>query len=440
MSCVCELPVAVRAANCACTIARANSEAGPQGERQGWRESGPAGRERQSVRSCFQCIFFLALALLQSAVCAAAPRIGVVTMGPGDEYWARFGHDAILVDDRADDPSSEPTLYNFGYFDLDEPGFMLHFVQGRANYQLVALPAHEDLAQYAHAGRGAVLQWLDFTPAQASRLQRDLEWNARPENARYRYDYFTQDCTTRVRDALDRALDGRLRAQLSAPSQGLTYRYEAVRLGAPEPWLGLGMHFALGPYADRPLSRWDEAFIPERLQASLRTIRTAAGTPLVTQEIELLPQRLPPAPNDFPRWRIWFVLTGLGLAVLTLVGARFAPRTTAAFAGLFWLKCGLLGIGLLAIWAFTAHVAIWGNENVLLTSPLCLALLPGAWAMLHGRNPPRWHAKVLFLVAVSAGTALFLKFLPFRIQSNGDWIALFLPIHLALAYAGRRTG
>jgi hypothetical protein len=369
----------------------------------------------------------------------AAPRIGVVTMGPGDEYWSRFGHDAILVDDRADDPSSEPTLYNFGYFDLDEPGFLWHFVQGRANYQLVALPAREDLEQYARAGRGTQLQWLDLTPAQASKLQRDLEWNARPENARYRYDYFTQDCTTRVRDALDRALDGLLKAQLTAPSQGLTYRFEAVRLGAPEPWLGLGMHFALGPYGDRPLSRWDEAFIPERLQASLRTIRTAAGTPLVTQEVQLLPQRLPPAPSDFPRWRMGFVLAGLGLAALVLIGTRFAPRTTAAFAGLFWLKCGLLGTGLLAIWAFTAHVAIYGNENVLLASPLCLALLPGAWRLLRGRDAPRWHAKILFVVAASAGVALFLKFLPFRIQSNGDWIALFLPIHLALAYAGRRT-
>jgi hypothetical protein len=382
----------------------------------------------------------LLFALLLSAQALAAPRVGVVTMGPGEEYWSRFGHDAILIDDRADDPSSEPTLYNFGYFDLDEPGFMWHFVQGRANYQLVALPASEDLAQYARAGRGASVQWLDFMPAQASNLQRDLEWNARPENARYRYDYFTQDCTTRVRDALDRALDGLLRAQLTAPSQGLTYRFEAVRLGSPAPWMGLGMHFALGPYADRPLSRWDEAFIPQRLQASLRMIRTATGTPLVTGEAELLPQRLPPAPNDFPHWRIGFVLAGIGLALLALFGTRFAPRTTAAFAGLYWLKCGLLGTGLVLIWAFTAHVAIWGNENMLLTSPLCLALLPGAWKAMHGRTPPRWHCTVLLLVAASAGIALFLKFLPFRIQDNGDWIALFLPIQLALAYAGCKMG
>jgi hypothetical protein len=381
---------------------------------------------------------FFAL-LLVSATSFAAPRIGVVTMQPGEEYWARFGHDAILVDDRADDPASVPLLYNYGYFDFDQPGFLLHFAQGYMSYMLAAMPMQDDLAGYAAAGRGVSLQWLDFAPAQATKLQRYLQWNALPEHATYRYDYFTQDCSTKVRDALDDALGGQLRAQLSAPSQGLTYRSEAIRLGAPLPWMGLSMHFALSQYADRPLSRWDEAFIPMRLHDSLRLIRTAAGTPLVVKDIVLLPQRLPPALTEAPRWRAWFVLAGLGLAGLVLVGTRYAPRTTAVFSGLFWLKCGVLGLGLAVLWGFTEHVAIWGNENLLLTSPLCFALLPGAWAIARGREPPRWHATVLLLVAISAGVALFLKFLPFRIQNNGDWIALFLPIHLALAYAGRRT-
>ena len=386
-------------------------------------------------------LFQLAVAalLLGSSGSFAAPRIGIVTMQPGAEYWSRFGHDAILVDDRADDPASVPMLYNYGYFDFNQPYFLLHFAQGYMSYQLAVVPFQEDLANYAHEGRGVSLQWLDMTSAQASGLQSYLQWNARPENATYRYDYFTADCATRVRDALDRALGGQLQQQLTAPSQGLTYRSEAVRLGAPEPWLGLSMHFALGPFADRPLSRWDEAFIPMRLQASLRMMHTAAGTPLVEKEMELLPQRLPPALNDVPRWRAWFVLLGLAVAALGVAGMRHVPRTTAVFAGAFWLLCGAAGTGLIAIWGLTEHVAIWGNENILLTSPLCFALLPGAWAQARGRLVPRWHAYMLVLVALSAGVALFLKFLPFRIEGNGDWIALFLPIHLALAYAGRRS-
>ena len=113
-------------------------------------------------------------------------------------------------------------------------------------------------------------------------------------------------------------------------------------------------------------------------------------------------------------------------------------RWAVTIAAAVLLLCGFAGTGLIAIWGLTEHVAIWGNENILLTSPLCFALLPGAWRQLRGRTPPRWHSQVLLLVALSAGVALFLKCLPFRIQSNGDWIALFLPIHVALAYAGRR--
>jgi hypothetical protein len=377
--------------------------------------------EQRSVRA-----LFVGVALFLSMAAAAAPRIGVVTMQPGLDYWARFGHDAILVDDRADHPDSVPMLYNYGYFDFNQPYFLLHFAQGYMSYQLAAVPFREDLAGYAYDRRGVSLQWLKMTPEQATNLQHFLQWNALPQNSTYRYDYFTADCATRVRDALDHALGGELHDQLTAPSQGFTYRSEAVRLGAPDLWLGLSMHFALSSYADHPLSRWDEAFIPMRLQDSLRTIHNPDGTPLVEQEMVQMPQ-----------WRIWFVLLGLGLAVLALVGTRYAPRMTALFSGAFWLVCGLAGTGLIAIWGLTEHVAIWDNENILLTSPLCFALLPGAWEIARGRVPSPFHFRFLLLVAVSAGIALFLKCLPFRIQSNGDWIALFLPIHLALAYAGR---
>ena len=68
-------------------------------------------------------------------------------------------------------------------------------------YQLVALPMREDLAYYQQVGRGVSLQWLNLTPAQARRLADSLAVNALPQNARYGYDYFTDNCSTRVRDA-----------------------------------------------------------------------------------------------------------------------------------------------------------------------------------------------------------------------------------------------
>nr|WP_246149899.1 DUF4105 domain-containing protein [Arenimonas fontis] len=369
------------------------------------------------------------LLCLLPALAAAAPRIGVLTMEPGELFFERFGHNAIVVDDPAGDG---PIAYNFGYFDLDEPGFFANFVHGRMRYWLVALPMERDLAYYRRTGRGVTLQWLDLAPEQARALAQGLADRARGENARYDYDYFTSNCSTQVRDALDRALDGRLRAQLSGRSRGHSYRSEAVRLASPAPWMALGFHLGLAGQADRPLSRYDEGFIPMRLREALREVRLDDGRPLVAAEETLAPHRLPPAPAEAPRLRGPALVAGLVLAALVLLAGRRWPRALAGFALAFWLLAGLAGALMLYLWLATAHVFAHGNENLLLLSPLCLGLLPGAWALLRGREPKPWFRALLVLVVAGAALAGFLKFLPFRPQENVEWVLLLLPLHWAL--------
>src|SRR3546814_12872114 len=91
----------------------------------------------------------------------------------------------------------------------------------------VALPLQQDLATYREEGRVVSIQWLNLTPEQATRLAQALAEEARPENARYRYDYFTDNCATKVRDAIDGALDGWLHHMIAGRSRGNTYRSEA---------------------------------------------------------------------------------------------------------------------------------------------------------------------------------------------------------------------
>lgn len=371
----------------------------------------------------------LALLWLLPALVAAAPRIGVVTMEPGEIFWERFGHNAVVVDDPA---APGPLSYNFGFFDLDEPGFHWNFVRGRMEYRLEVLALDRDLAYYQHTGRGAVIQWLDLTPEEARATAARLAENARPENARYIYDYYTANCSTRVRDAIDTAVGGLLRAQLSGRSQGNTWRSESVRLAAPAPWMAVGFHLGLAGQADRPLSRWDESFIPMRLRDALREVKRADGRPLVAEEIRLLPHRLVPPPSEPPRPRGPAFLAGLALAAAVLVAGKRAPRALAAFAGLFWTVAGLAGAVMLFIWLGTSHTAGHANQNLLLLNPLCLALLPGAWARLRGREPSRRFRWLLWTVAGGAALAGFLKFLPFLAQQNLEWVLLLLPLHWAL--------
>jgi hypothetical protein len=360
----------------------------------------------------------------------APPRIGVMTMEPGEEFWERFGHDSIVVFD----PSTGiATSFNFGFFDMTEPDFVGNFVRGVMRYYLIALPADEDIADYRAKGRGVSIQWLDLDDDQALSLANALVINARPENARYRYEYFTDNCATRVRDALDRALGGTLKEQLSGRSQGNTFRSESVRLAWPAKWMAFGFHVGLSGYADRPLSRWDEAFIPMRLRDSLREVKRADGQPLVASENILVPHRLPLPPEEMPSWRVPAMFVGLLAAMAAYWVGRRRPRLLAAFALPFWTLSGIIGVVMLYLWFGTAHIAGHGNENLLLLSPLCLLLLPGGWQALRGRDGSSRFRTLLWIVAGSAAIAGFLKFLPFRPQENVEWVLLLLPLHLALA-------
>ena len=351
-------------------------------------------------------------------------------MAPGEIFFERFGHNSIVVDDPA---LAEPVSYNFGYFDMGEDGFVGRFVRGDMLYRLVALPWSVDRGIYAESGRGLTMQWLDLDPAQARALADALAENARPENARYRYDYFTDNCATRVRDALDRALGGELRRQLQVRSLGETYRSESVRLASPAPWMWLGFDLGLGPASDVPLSRWEDGFIPMRLADSLRLIRLADGRPLVQREERVLEHRIAPEPEDFrPVWWRWLCI-GLALAIAWLWLQSARPRW-AAFGGLaLWTACGLLGAVMLALWLGTEHRFAWANRNLLLLSPLCLALLPGAWRIWRGRPPGRAFRPLLLAVLALAACAPFVLWMPRVPQPNAHWIALLLPLHLAAA-------
>ncbi len=372
------------------------------------------------------------LAFLPLPALAGGLRVGLLTMEPGEEFWERFGHDAILVEDSA---TGAGVSYNYGFFDMDEPGFVGNFVRGRMYYQLVALPVEADLSSYREEGRGVTVQWLNLDERQARALALALADNARPENARYRYEYYTANCATKVRDRLDQALGGLLQKQLSGRSQGNSYRSESVRLAWPAKWMALGFDLGLAGAADRPLARWEEGFIPMRLRDSLREVKLADGRPLVSAEQVLLPNRLPLPPAETPHWRLPALLLGVAAALAVLLLGRRRPRLLAALALPFWLLAGLLGGVMLFLWLGSEHTFAHGNENMLLLSPLCLFLLPGAWRRARGKTTTPSFRFWLWSVAGLAALAGFLRFLPFLPQQNLEWVLLLLPLHWALARA-----
>jgi hypothetical protein len=373
--------------------------------------------------------------------------VALVTFGPGEEIWERFGHNAILIRDRS---ANTERLYNYGMFDFAQENFWLNFARGRMRYRIVVSTPDDDYPVYIDEGRWIVQEDLNLAPAQRAKLRDFLDWNARPENAQYSYEYFSANCSTRVRDALDDAVGGAIHEQLVAPSRGFTYRMDADRLMRAQPALMLAMDVGLGPFADRRLSYWDESFVPMEFMRHLRDVRVrdASGqlAPLVARETQIAKARVP-EPPDFPSQWFWQALglgIGFALALLALARARAYAWVRASFATLasaMALTLGLCGLVLLALWTLTEHISAWRNENLLLFNPLCLLLLP-AWLGAFRRNwqPSQFAQRTALVIAALAGLGFFLKVFPAFAQDNYLWIALLLPVHVALALSLRRPG
>lgn len=403
---------------------------------------------RRDARTSFPRALTLLLLLLVACSAAAqdaawtpgqdgdALEVALVTVGPGQIYWERFGHNAILVRDRA---TGSETLYNYGIFDFTEENFFLNFIRGRMRYRIVGNDAQADLAQYLPERRWIDVQVLNLAPPQRVALRDFLAWNALPGNAFYDYDYFLSNCSTKVRDALDRALGGALRAATVSRSRGFTFRMHALRLTAADFWLATGIHAGLGPFADRGVSLWEEMFVPMEVERRVRELRVRddAGkeVPLVASERRIAEAGFPDPSEDPPRWLAGYAIAGIAIALLMALVARgrsrFARFAFASGAAALWLVAGLGGLVLLGLWLLTTHQSAWANENLLLFDPLALLLLPAAFRA----RPGRASVAIAWLVAALAGAALFAKTLPAFRQANLEWIALWLPIHVVMAWS-----
>jgi hypothetical protein len=365
-------------------------------------------------------------------------EVSLITYGPGDTYWERFGHDAIELRDRVD---GEAISFNYGVFDFDESGFLLNFARGRMHYLMDAAPTALDESDYVQAGRSITRQRLALTAEQASALRDFLLWNLRPENVRYDYNYYTDNCSTRVRDALNSALGGVLGTALKARPAGMTYRQQTARLMSAQPWLMLVMDLGLGPYADRPLNAWQESFLPMVLQRDVREIQVADGhggqRPLVLDEQLLSPNRLVPPHGSAPDLRLPLAAAGLLLAILLLVCWRIWPLGYALLGTLYLLLAGLSGLLMLALWSLTAHQSAWANANLLLFNPLAFGLIAAVWRARRGASVSRWANALIVLQLIATLAAALLHLLPGVVQQNQPWLLFAWPCWLALAWTLR---
>ncbi len=369
-------------------------------------------------------------------------RVYLMTMGQGGAIWEHFGHNALVIQDPE---KGTRVAWNWGLFDFNQADFVPRFLRGEMMYWMDGFDAGGTVRAYERQDRSVWLDELALTQEQARELQRFIEWNALPENRFYQYDYFVDNCSTRVRDALDRILGGALEAQFGDTSAGFGYRHETGRLTRRAILDYLGIDLLLGPRGDADRSQWEQMFTPIYMRDRLLEVTVPDGsggqTPLVAGSRQLYEGTRPP-PAEVPP-RVWptFLLVGLlvggAFVALGMLAARsrtLGRLPLAALGGAWSLLAGVVGLILFFV-HWTDHVWMYGNENILQMSPFSVILAVGVPLTVLRTAPPRFTRTLAWITASLAVVGLLAQVLPGIDQRNGAFVAIAVPAHLGLAWA-----
>lgn len=367
----------------------------------------------------------------------------LVTAAPGDAVWERFGHNGLWIHDAR---TGEDTFWEWGLFSFSQVGFIPRLARGTMLYAMGGTPLSRALSIYRAQERDVWAQELALSPAQEVALDRFVRNNALPENRQYIYDYYRDNCSTRVRDALDLVLGGHLLETFRGQPTGRTWRWHTRRLLRPAPAADLGIQIVLGEPGDEEIDAWEQMFLPLQLRGHLASVTVSAEDgserPLVVGE-RLLVEGSRGLPPQEPASRFPVaVVVGVVLGLWTGVLGRWASASTLGKRALgLWVVVwggvlGLVGLLLAVAWLFTDHVFWRWNENLLQANPVLLAAPFLALPLLAGRDPsPRLRSLFRWVRWVALGAAA-LKLVPgILIQENWGVIAALVPTHMMLARA-----
>jgi hypothetical protein len=393
---------------------------------------------------------FVATSLGRVPAAEAAPgdelTISVLTFGPGDHPFFKFGHNAILVHD---DVRRADWVYNYGTFGFESPLLVVDFLKGKLRYWLSVQSLRGTIAAYKRENRTIDSQELNLTGAQKLELKRRLELNARDENKYYKYDYYRDNCSTRVRDPIDAITNGSIKAVAVGTPAQFTWRGHTQRLVADSPAFYFALHVAMGDVIDKKIDVWQEMFLPSKLQETLRKARvtlpcaegapesTCGDQPLVKAERHLLTAQREPLRTAPPSWTLRCLLAGLlAGSVFAFLGDRARAATSKAprialgvllsGSGLLF---GLLGCIFVMFWVATDHEVAWHNENILQCAPWLIVVAGSGIGVARGKTTSIERAKKLVTAAaVAAFAGLLLKVLPMFDQDNAQIMAFTIPL------------
>ena len=352
-------------------------------------------------------------------------EISIVSIGPGKELYDSFGHSAFRV---TDPRNNRDLIFNYGTFDFETPNFILKFARGKLPYALSVRDYQGFLNAYIRENRTFVEQELDLTYGEKTTLFNFLLKNAQPENKEYQYDFFYDNCATKIRDVLKEALGNDLTYKNGYAPEQFTFRQLIQQRLDLNSWGSLGIDVALGAVIDRTATQWEHQYLPEYVHdAATFAILNNDGIerPLVKKETVVFQST---GSNKTKPFFLFTPLAVFGVIGLLIIGVTYRDfkrnKRTRWLDGVLFFTTGFVGVLLLLLWVATDHTATANNYNMLWAFPLNLLFFP----LISKTQPKKWLYRYVFFLI------LMLALLTFHWITGVQIFAIgFIPLIIALA-------
>ncbi len=336
---------------------------------------------------------FLFIPLFGSAVdgktvLSEQAEITLLTSSPGEELYSIFGHSALRV---VDPEKNIDLAYNYGTFDFDTPNFYLKFGRGQLMYKLSVGSYRNYEYIYRREGRAVYEQVLDLNQQEKQRVYDFLTENALPENRYYRYDFFYDNCATRIRDLIDDLLVVEW-FEYPYEEKPRTFRELLAPFLEHTPWNKFGTDIALGMPSDITASAYEYMFLPDEMYIGFASARMADGSPLVSEYRTLVEESLVRQKPDLfnPLLVCWLVFIAGLLSFLK-------PTAEKVFDMVFFSILCVNGIIIMFLWFASEHTATNNNMNLLWSLPTHIYF----FFNFHFRQInrfSRWYFKIIMLL------------------------------------------
>ena len=299
-------------------------------------------------------------------------EISVLTCDPGTEIYSLFGHSALRIKNPR---NGHDLVINWGLFEFSKSQFQFgyDFAKGRLKYFMGIQSMSNFMVEYHRAKRGVREQVLNLNNQEKYQIIQLLEENYKPENRKYKYEFFYDNCSSRLRDVLKKVFKENIEFYKSPNSNKFTFRETIHQYLKSFPWLKLGIDLVLGQKIDVLVNNENLMFLPLNVEQifdkSFVENNEAKKTLIKSKNTLVESYDKENKPNNIGLYS-WILLA----ITLVLIVFKF-DKALGFWSSLNLFIIGLLGAFLVFMWIGTDHNATKMNFNLLWASPFHFILI-----------------------------------------------------------------